>query len=278
MRGLADREAHQAIDLGFEAVAEIHRLMSFHERGSDVARLNDLAFASPVVVDLRTLEVLRQAQAFSAASDGAFDITVAPRLVAGGRLPPPGGTGPESGASWRDIELLGDGRVRFGRKLWIDLGGIAKGYAVDHAMERMALDPERVDVVVNAGGDLRVAGPAEELILLRGAPGAAGDTASAPAIRLHAGALASSSARAEDRAGAPSAGVADAPTHVDGRTGETMGEHSFVTVVAPRCSTADALTKVVMALGRNADCVVRQYQAGAWLCDEGGWHSLGTGI
>src|SRR6185369_12575769 len=53
---------------------------------------------------------------------------------------------------------------------WIDLGGIAKGYAVDRAIEVLhGAGAERV--CVNAGGDLRVAGPRAERVHVRDALG-----------------------------------------------------------------------------------------------------------
>src|SRR5882724_10535413 len=66
--GTARREANLAIDTGFDAVAAVHRLMSFHESGSDVSRLNGDAFDGAVAVDSRTMTVLRRALNLSAAS------------------------------------------------------------------------------------------------------------------------------------------------------------------------------------------------------------------
>ena len=84
---------------------------------------------------------------------------MAPALVARGHLPRPAkAPEPDGAASWRDIRLLPENRIRFRRPLWIDLGGIAKGHAVDRAVEE-ALRFAPFQVSVNAGGDLRVAGP-----------------------------------------------------------------------------------------------------------------------
>ena len=68
--------------------------------------------------------------------------------------------------SWRDIILEDTGHVRFRRPLLIDFGGIAKGFAVDRAVE--ILKRKRVMAgIVNAGGDLRVFGSASQLVHLR---------------------------------------------------------------------------------------------------------------
>src|SRR6202034_3483678 len=87
--GLPDADALSAIERGFAAIAEIHRLMSFHEPTSDVSRLNRMAAHEAVTVDPATFAVLVKAQALAEESDGLFDITVAADLVVWGFLPPP---------------------------------------------------------------------------------------------------------------------------------------------------------------------------------------------
>ncbi len=270
IRGLERASAHRAIDAGFAAIAEIQSLMSFHTPASDVSRLNREAVVRPVPVDARTLEVLRAALEFSRVSAGAFDVSVAARLVAWGFLPAPAlAPVPHRDASWRDIELLDDGRVRFHRPLWVDLGGIAKGFAVDAAFARMALGPE-VQVVVNAGGDLRTAGPEAEVVRLAAGPSPDGRL---PVLRLQDGSLASS--------GGPEAirlqGTRRRSPHVDGRRrrGGPLGR--FVSVLAPRCLIADALTKIVMARGENSAGVLGRYRATALLHDpRQGWRRFGA--
>ena len=159
IRGMSRQDAAAAIDAGFAAVAAVHRLMSFHQAGSDVDRINCHALDAPVEVNPLTMRVMRCALRLAAASQGAFDVTVAGELVARGVLHRPRSERvAEPDCSWRDIELIGEDQVRFHRPLWIDLGGIAKGFAVDHALASMPLSPH-AQVCVNAGGDLRVRGP-----------------------------------------------------------------------------------------------------------------------
>jgi len=272
---MAPAAAHRAIEAGFAAIADIHRLMSFHDAGSDVSALNRGAHSRPIAVDERTVEVIRRALKCSAASDGAFDITVAPQLVRWGYLPSPAAAHtPPRGASWRDIELLEDGRIRFHRPLWIDLGGIAKGYAVDQALERMAIDPG-VGVCINAGGDLRVEGPEAWPIRLA-APSPSPD-ASVPLVRLTNGSLASSSgAEASRICGRRRVGPHVGPIR-PGRVRRAMGLRRFVTVLARDCMTADALTKVVMAQGMSAAPLLADYRASALIRDAGAeWQQVGA--
>ena len=154
--GLPPAQLARAIDRAFAAVARVHALMSFHEPGSELSRLNRAAHAGPVPVSGHLRRVLRAACRLSALTDGRFDVTVAPTLVRWGYLPgSPDSTEPTG--DWRDIRLGTDGTVRFARPLLIDLGGIAKGYAVDLAIAslRRAGVPQ---ACVNAGGDLRFYG------------------------------------------------------------------------------------------------------------------------
>ncbi len=78
--------ARQALAAAFAEIATVHRLMSFHEAGSDLARLNRARPGERVAVDIRTAEVLRQAEALRVASGGAFDCAVAQTLIASGHL------------------------------------------------------------------------------------------------------------------------------------------------------------------------------------------------
>jgi FAD:protein FMN transferase len=262
---LPDDEAQIAIEAGFDAIADIHRLMSFHEPDSDVSRINR-AGGGTVKVDPHTYAVLAAARHVSVASNGVFDVTVAPDLVAWGFLPRPDAPDPDPAASWRDIALLPGNEIRLAKPLWVDLGGIAKGYAVDRAFAAMNLPPE-VPCSVNAGGDLRVQGAGPERILLR-APAADGQV---PVVELRDAALASSSGRDDAR---DVAGRRVGP-HVEGGTHRAAGTVAFVSVVAPDCMTADALTKVVLALGAAADGILKTFDATAYFHD-GQWQTLGA--
>ena len=228
--GADEARALAAIERAFAEIADVHRLMSFHEAASDVSRINRDASRTPVTVDARTREVVDLALAFARASQGRFDPTVAAELVAWKRLPRPrGAPAPSAGATWRDIDVLDDGRIRAAKPLWIDLGGIAKGYAVDRAIGCLiALGIEAA--CVNAGGDLRRIGRGTEPVHIR--------MPSAPyrplrTLLLGEGSLASS-------------GGYFGRAHVDARTRRAMRERC-VSVVADRCVVADALTKVVMS-------------------------------
>jgi thiamine biosynthesis lipoprotein len=248
----------------YAEVALVHRLMSFHEADSDVSRLNREAFLRPVQVHPHTFDVLHCALLVARASGGVFDISVARQLVAWGILPAPAATPlPDAEASWRDIELGPECTLRFHRPLWIDLGGIAKGFAVDRAIEAMApaMAPQ---CVVNAGGDLRVAGAAKERVVLDAERERDADV---PVLEIENASVASSSGVRDRRRHAGRA----AGAHVHGRTGAATGRRSFVSVLAPTCMIADALTKVVLAQRMRAAPVLERFGAVAY------WHNVRLG-
>jgi thiamine biosynthesis lipoprotein len=231
--------ARRALEAAFAEVAAVHRCMSFHEPDSDLSRLHASPVGSVVEIDPRTAEVLRYALELAERSQGCFDPSIAGELVARGYLPRPGSPfAADARANWRDIELIGASGVRLRRPFWLDLGGIAKGYAVDRAIDVLRA-AGATQMCVDAGGDLRVAGAREEIVHLRDADG----VSIAGAVALRDAALASSAgvATRQHRDGRWSG------THLDGRDRRAVGLFSAVSVVAPTCMIADALTKIVFA-------------------------------
>jgi len=264
--GIPRTEALWKASRAFAAVDDVHRLMSFHEPLSDVSRLNREAALRPVTIDERTACVIRSSLDFSQASQGRFDITVAPLLVAAGRLPRPEAAEPDPEASWRDIEFVAADRIRFHRPLWVDLGGIAKGYAVDRALDALGLE-EGMSACINAGGDLKVAGPVATEVLLR-----AGTSLVEPfGVTLSRGSMASSEGCAPGRSDDAGCGYP-----VDGLLRNALGPGIFVCVLAESCMVADALTKVVMAGRDTTEALLSSLGATAFLRDPAGrWHEYG---
>jgi len=262
--GAPRRDLDAAVSRAFEAVAAVHRLMSFHERDSDVSRLNRGAGARPVRVHPWTCEVLRVSLALHDASGGVFDIAVADTLQRLGLLPRVARDAPPIVGRRRPappVELLAQGRVRFTHPgVGIDLGGIAKGFAVDRAVEtlRAAGIPQGL---VNAGGDVAVFGPAAFAVHVRD-PRRVGHTLARFEIRDEALA---SSGRAFDRPhGTPGMSI------IDPRSRRTAAAVVGATVVAPSCVIADALTKPVILDGPAADPVLTRYGAKALLVRRSG--------
>jgi thiamine biosynthesis lipoprotein len=172
---------------------------------------------------------MRAAQALRQASDGVFDVAL--------------GSGP-----W----WVAHGQLHKAQGLTqLDLGGLAKGYAVDQAVRAM----QRAGCVsgwVNAGGDLRVFGQARTPVMLR-------DETTGGVRQLGVlshGALATShfsgTSRSQLFAALPGGASDDGPVR-------------HVSVVAPRCVWADALTKIVAATGNPEHPLLARLGARAWL-------------
>ena len=263
---LAERAAHRAIEAAFKEIATVHRLMSFHDPDSDLSRLNRAGVGNPVAVHHHTYEVLRQAIQIAAGSEGCFDVSVGAELVEWGLLPCPAGGERSCRGSWRDIELLSGGGVVLHRPLCIDFGGIAKGFAVDRGTECLRGHDAR-RTVVNAGGEIRVQGKEGQLIGLREAY----FEDRMPLVELVEGSMASSSGHLQRRL----YGGRLCGPHVDGAYRTPAPTERFVCVTAERCVVADALTKVVMARGRESAPVLRRFNASAYFHDPGQpWQQL----
>ena len=247
----SDRVAlEHALALAFAAVEQVDRLMSFHDPGSELSRLNQEATHAAQSVHPWTFAVLRRAKKVSEASQGLFDITMAPLLVRSGLLPATHGALPDPGR-WRQLKLMQGAQVFFEQPMLLDLGGIAKGFAVDvaiHALHAAGC----THGAVNAGGDLRRFGPQPEVIHLRRAQGLV------PIAQLRCGAIATSSSQEHypDRLGQPLGCIMDPRQLKPWRGGSVM-------VAARACIMADALTKVAALAGPASLSILTRFGAQA---------------
>ena len=226
-----------AIEAGFAAIAHAHARMSFHETTSDLAALRDATPGSVVTVDVETVRVLRFALNLNRATNGLFDVTIGRQLVATKFLPHVSALAlSRYNGNAADIEIVDDTHVICHRPMLVDLGGIAKGHAVDMAVAAMRA-AGATHAIVNAGGDLRVFGPDAEAIWLRRGDGQLGGS-----LKVRNLAVASSSNLLFRRT---SRGAEHSP-HI-GLAGKAMFTDQTITVTAPMCICADAMTKVAMA-------------------------------
>jgi thiamine biosynthesis lipoprotein len=157
-------QGEAGVDAVMAEMRRIDELMSHYKPSSQLSAINDRAAKEPVVVDRELFDLLQQSVHFSELTEGAFDITYASvgylydyrkhvrptDAQIRAALP---------GVNFRNM-LLDDKThsVRFERPgMRIDLGGIAKGYAVDRGIE--ILQKRGVQhAVVTAGGDTRIVG------------------------------------------------------------------------------------------------------------------------
>jgi thiamine biosynthesis lipoprotein len=145
----ADREADRA----FAVVDQLESLLSNYRPESELSRINREAVRHAVTTDPEMFRFLEESLAWSARSDGAFDITVGKLMKAWGFFR---STGHPSGQVPTDAELArvraetgwkrvvltaGTRTVRFTAPgVELDPGGIGKGFAVDAAIEALRAD------------------------------------------------------------------------------------------------------------------------------------------
>jgi thiamine biosynthesis lipoprotein len=214
-----DEVAVAAIESAWAAIGSVDRLMHPLRAGSDLARINRSRPGERVFVDSSTWRVLRLAQRVHAVSDGVFDPCLP---VMPGRL--------------SDLELSGHAGgegcwVLCHRPIAIDLGGIAKGYAIDRAVGTLAA-AGCVAGLVNAGGDLRLFGLRSETVFVRLASGGC------VSVVVENTALAVSDLEARLRPGEHRGYYR--------RDGGGAPPRRCAAVLAPEAAAADALTKCLL--------------------------------
>ena len=231
--GDGDAAGHVTLDAAFDTVRAVQACLSRFEPHSDLTRFHALRCGERMTIRPATQQVLIAAQMLFNATGGAFDISL--------------GTAP---GGWR---CSGDQLHKFDAAVRLDLGGIGKGYAVDCAVQGL-IDSGCRAGWVNAGGDLRAFGDVDLPIQLR-------DEASGgvrPFGTLRDGAFATSHFARDSRSQLAGTGVAT-------RTGLTGPVFAHVSVAAPLCLWADALTKIVAASGDTAHPLLARFEACAWL-------------
>jgi thiamine biosynthesis lipoprotein len=208
-----DADGLAAIDAGFAAIERVGLLL--HPRtGTDARLIHDAPCGECVRLDPWSYEVLSTCRELNAASGGVFDPCWRARP---GRM--------------TDIDLTVAGCATKLAEVALDLGGIAKGYAVDRAVAALR---ERgcESGIVNAGGDLRAFGPRSREVVLRSVAG------EAYRLELEEAAVAVSEPKSE-RSPREHLG------YYVGTTGEPVAGR-WVAVTAPTATLADGLAKCAM--------------------------------
>jgi thiamine biosynthesis lipoprotein len=230
-RGSSQAQVNPAVDAALAAVAQVVRRLDPGAPDSDLRRIGAAVPGTTVPISAATLAVLRFAQRLNRLSEGIFDPCLPTRP---GRI--------------ADLTLLG-GRAPqaiAGAAVEIDCGGLAKGYAVDVAVETLRAAGCRAGLV-NAGGDVRAFGALTETLLLRGPDGGYRP------LRLTDAAVAVSD---RDAARPP-------PGHRGYyvRAGAAAARR-YAAVRAPDAMTADALTKcVLLGPAALAAILLREFSA-----------------
>ncbi len=269
--------AQAAAEAAFARISQLNEIMSDYEDESELSRLSRTAGSGrsvPLSPDL--WKVLARAQEISTLSDGAFDVTVGPYVNLWRRarrereLPSPDRLA-QAGRAVGYRHLVLDPRTHSAQLLVphmrLDLGGIAKGYALEEAI-KVVRARGVTRALITGGGDMMAWDPP---------PGKAGwrielaplDVTNAPPARfvaLRREALTTSG----DLFQRLELGGRRYSHIVDPRTGIGLTDHSLVTIIARDATSADGFSKVVSVLGpaaglrlvaaqpQVAACVVRQ--------------------
>jgi thiamine biosynthesis lipoprotein len=254
-----EAQATAAMRAAFSRVEQLNSILSDYDTDSELSRLSRSSgqrLDVPVSLDL--WKVLTISQQLAKKTDGAFDVTVGP-LVNLWRKARREQKLPRADlleqarqrVGWRKLHL--DPLARTARldveEMRLDLGAIAKGYAVDEAMKVLVTNGIR-SALVSGAGDLAVSEPppGRESWQIEMAPL---DMTNAPPARF---------AQLRNSALATSGDIfqrleIDGRRYshiVDPRTGLGLTDHSLVTVIAPNCTTADSLATAVSVLGPEA--------------------------
>jgi thiamine biosynthesis lipoprotein len=231
-------EPRLALDAAFQALSDVDDQMSLFKE-SPLTALNRAGEAS---VPPGLVTVLQAALEMSAASKGAFDITVEPFVRAAGFLSEPGRTLTSAerkqllghvGA--RHVHVEGD-HVRLDAGTTLDLGGIAKGYAADLAIAALRESGATQGMVDLGSSSISIFGTALSVTLRDPERGEGHVWGS---FHLENGAVSSS-------------GVDQKKGHIiDPRNGEPAARVEMATVVARTGIEADALSTAVFVLGAD---------------------------
>lgn len=243
------QEYEASIGLGFAAIAHIHQLMSFHDEASDIARTRATQPNEVIELAPETVTVLRIACELYTASDGLFNVAIGRQLIRTRFLPRMDVVHLNRfNGTMGDIEIIDDRHVRFGRRTLIDLGGIAKGFAVDCAVK--ALQNAGVSHgIVNAGGDLRVFGDRPITVEIRMAEGTFSEPFSLQSIAMASSENTNARHRFKGHIMTP---------HI-GPDGQPVLANQTVSVIASTCVIADAMTKIAMMDADLADELLAAY-------------------
>ena len=161
-------KARTAIKAAFEKIASVEKLMSRYDKTSQLSIVNSEAFDKPIKVDDVLFELLQRSVYYSRISGGAFDITVGPLIIlwkkcAEANSPPNKEQMQEVNERIGYEKLILDPEnktVQFANDgMMLDLGAIAKGCAIDRAIEtikKAGVNGAMVDI----GGDIACFGKA----------------------------------------------------------------------------------------------------------------------
>jgi thiamine biosynthesis lipoprotein len=166
VRAKSHEQGEHALEACFQEIRRIQDLMNAHAEDSGLSRLNVEANDDWAAPDPEIFSLIDRSLGISRNSQGAFDITVGP-LLGVWREARQAGVPPSMEEIQAQLAHVGyanlrvnaeNGKVRFLKKgMHLDLGGIAKGYALDQG-KKILLEEGIQQALLNAGGDVLALG------------------------------------------------------------------------------------------------------------------------
>jgi len=252
------RTLAQVANEAFEEIDRLDRQMSNYQPESELSVLNRHAARRAVLVEPKLFELIADSVRTSEETGGAFDITVGPLMKAWGlfrgqgRVPSPSELATVlQRVGYRHIKLDRDQRtVAFDREgIEIDLGGIAKGYAVDVAAEILRADGvERALISSGTSSVYALGAPPDEpgwRITLRD-PFEAAKAADVVYLKNYSLAVSGNYERFFTLNGKTYAHI------MDPRIGRPVEQMLATAVLAPRATESDALSTACFVMGAQA--------------------------
>jgi len=270
--------AERALDAAVGAIRHVEAHMSLFNPESALCRLNRDGILPSPHPDL--VRIFQLAQSVSARSGGAFDVTVQPlwnRFEAAQRqgvLPSASAVAAaRASVGWQGLEIS-DAEIRLRRPgMGVTLNGIAQGFAAD--LVRAKLQAHGIgQALINAGEWTSLGRPDAQRDWLLGIA----DPRQEQALMTHVALGGRSLATSADNACTFSP---DRRHHhiFDPLTGYSPTELAGVTVAAPSCALADALTKVMFVAGfHGALRLAAQWQVDVLVVDKAGHWQATPGL
>ena len=275
--------AREALEAAFESVSSLERLVSRYAEGSDIRRLNARAGLGEVEIDPRVYRLLQRAEEARRATRSAFDVSVGPlvdlwsraseRDVAPGEseiaaaaalVGRPVAHGALQRGHWARLDEVG---------MSVDLGGIAKGFALDRIVARLRSAGFRRGLLSFGQSSVWALGaPPDGLAWRLALRDDAGRRLGVVELCDQALSVSSSFGKSSSIAGRRYGHV------VDPRTGLALSEARRAVVVAREATLAEALSTALLVLSEpEARAVVEAQNAEAWVFrpDRSSWQTLG---
>ncbi len=161
-------KADEAINAAFDEIKRVEKLLSCHIENSEISKINKSAHIAPVDVSDETIAILKKALAFSEKTNGAFDITVKPLVdlwditSENPAIPPKEQIETTlSLVGYENIIINGNAVSIAKEGMQIDLGGAAKGYCADKAVQVLKSFGIK-NAILDLGGNIYAMGKNEQ--------------------------------------------------------------------------------------------------------------------